>query len=87
VRLFGDAAGEVGDAGLRDALHAATREAAPSLLVGALHERNRTLRALLVRLHAHVETLAGDAARAIEERIWAELVESTNRRHLDVAMG
>lgn len=87
VRLFGDAAGEVGDAGLRDALQAATREAAPSLLVGALHERNGALRALLVRLHAHVETLTGDAARTIEERIWAELVESTNRRHLDVAMG
>ena len=37
-------------------------------------------------MHAHVETLPGDAARAVEGRIWAELVESTNRRHLDMAM-
>jgi predicted DNA-binding ribbon-helix-helix protein len=54
--------------------------------VSALHERNRALRALLVRVHAHVERLDGDAARALEERIWTELVESTRRRQLDLAM-
>lgn len=86
VRLFGDAAGVVGDAGLRDELQVAVRQSAPTLLVSALHEWNSALRALLVRLHAHVETLPGDAARAVEGRIWAELVESTNRRHLDMAM-
>ena len=86
-RLFGAAAGVVGDGGLRDELQAATRVAAPSLLVSALRERNSALRALLVRLHAHVETLSGDPAREIEGRIWAELVESTQRRHLDLAMG
>lgn len=86
VRLFSDATGVVGDADLRDELQAAASQAAPSLLVSALHERNGTLRALLIRLHAHVETLTSDAARVVEGRIWAELVESTNRRHLDMAM-
>jgi hypothetical protein len=86
VRLFSDAAGVVGDAGLRDELQAAVSQAAPSLLVSALRERNNALRALLIRLHAHVEIRPGDAARAIEARVWAELVESTNRRHLDMAM-
>jgi hypothetical protein len=58
----------------------------PRLLVSALHERNRALRAVLVRLHVHVETLDGEAARALNARIWAELVESTCRRHLDLAL-
>jgi hypothetical protein len=83
--LFADAAAFVGDAALRGELQGAGAGAA-SLLVSALHERNRALRALLVRLHAHVETLDGAAARAIEERIWAELAESVRRRHLDMAM-
>jgi hypothetical protein len=86
VALFADAPAVVGDAALRDDLRTAIAAAAPPLLVSALHERNRSLRALLVRLHAHVETLAGDAAHALEARIWAELIESTNRRHLDLAM-
>lgn len=86
LQLFGDAAGVVGDADLRSELQAAVNQTPPSLLVSALQERNRTLRALLIRLHAHVETLSGEPARAVEGRIWAELVESTNRRHLDMAM-
>jgi hypothetical protein len=83
--LFADAAAIVGDAALRSGLQDAGAPAA-SLLVSALHERNRALRALLVRLHEHVETLDSAAARAIEERIWAELAESVRRRHLDLAM-
>jgi hypothetical protein len=86
ARLLADAAAVVADAALRDALGSFTTAAAPSLLVSALHERNRALRALLVRVHAQVERLGGDAARALEERIWTELVESTRRRQLDLAM-
>ena len=86
VALLSDAASVVGAAALRDELRAATAAPSPNLLVSALQERNRTLRALLVRLHAHVETLDDGAARALEGRIWAELIESTNRRHLDLAM-
>ena len=84
--LFGDAAGVVSDAELQEALRAAAIARSSSLLISALHAHNRSLRALLVRLHAHVETLHGDAARALEQRIWAELVESTRRRQLDMAL-
>ena len=71
---------------LRQAVRSALAADAPGLLVSALHERNRSLRALLVRVHAQVEALDGAAARAVEARIWAELVESTRRRQLDLAM-
>jgi hypothetical protein len=86
LALFADAAPVVADPSLRDALRAAATATAPSLLVSALHERNRALRELLIRLHAHVETLDGDAAAGLDARIWAELVESTRRRQLDMAM-
>jgi hypothetical protein len=84
--LLADAAAAITDVELRDALRAVTAADASSLLVSALQERNRRWRALLVRVHAHVEQLDGAAARAIEGRIWAELVESTRRRQLDLAM-
>ena len=86
VALFTDAAAVVTESALGDALGAAAAADPPNLLVSALHERNRALRELLVRLHAHVETLTGDAARALDARIWAELAESTRRRQLDMAM-
>lgn len=57
-----------------------------SLLVSALQARNRELRAALIRLHARVETRSDPASRALEARIWAELVESTRRRQLDMAL-
>ena len=85
--LFADAVPVVGDTALRTDLEAAASQDSTSLLVSALEERNRSLRALLVRLHAHVETLDSDAARGLDARIWAELVESTRRRQLDLAMG
>jgi hypothetical protein len=83
--LFAGADAVIEDADLRADLQSAAAEGSGSLLVSALHESNRTLRALLVRLHAHVEGLDGDAARALEVRIWNELVESLRRRHLDLA--
>ena len=83
--LFADAGAAIADPGLRADLQSATAATSDSLVVSALHERNRTLRALLVRLHAHVETLDGGSARALQARIWSELVESTRRRHLDLA--
>ena len=84
--LFGDAALVVVDAALRDELLAAADAPPAGLLVSALHERNRALRGLLVRLHAEVETLDSDEARALDARIWSELVESTRRRQLDLAL-
>ena len=55
--LFADAAHVVGDADAARRAARRRRRPRPVLLVSALHERNRVLRALLVRLHAHVESL------------------------------
>jgi hypothetical protein len=68
------------DAGDDFAALAAARES--SLLVSALQARNRALRDALTRLHAQVE----GRDTPLENRIWAELVESTRRRLLDMAM-
>ena len=85
LRLFAGAAPQVGDAALRADLQRAAGEESDSLLVSTLQQRNSVLRELLIRLHAHVESL-GEPARELDARIWAELVESTARRRLDMAM-
>lgn len=56
-----------------------------SLLVSALEASNAALRAGLIELHAAVEALDGEAARALEADIWAELRASTERRVLSTA--
>jgi len=80
--LFVDAAPAVTDAALRGRLGAAAQGEDASLLVPDLEASNSTLRSLLIELHAHVEGLAGDAARRIEAAIWRELAASTERRKL-----
>jgi hypothetical protein len=84
--LFGTAAPIVRDAALRERLAAAAKSADPSLLLPALEEANRALRALLIELHAHVEDVPGDAARGIEDAIWRELAASTERRKLSLGV-
>lgn len=43
---------------------------------------NDELRAMLVEVHAAVETIPGPAAAALNDRIWAELQASTRRRQV-----
>lgn len=73
--------GVVTDAALREKL-AARPAATDSLRVSVLQEENDALRALLIDLHAGVETATDAAAVALEERIFAELRRSTERRRL-----
>jgi hypothetical protein len=83
--LFGDAAGVVKGQRLRRRLEKAATAADPGLRVSELARENETLRSLLIELQAHVESLSGGAARALEERIWEELRASTVRRALSFA--
>ncbi len=83
--LFGRAAGQVGDAGLRGRLEAAAREKEASLLVSRLDASNDSLRALLIDLHAHVETHDAPWARALDDEIWRELRASTERRRFSLS--
>jgi hypothetical protein len=86
-RLFASAGEVVADPPLGAALANAVAAPASSLLVGDLRRENQTLRALLVRLHAYVETLESAPARALESSLWQELVASTQRRQLDLSIG
>ncbi len=83
--LFARGAALASDAALAAQLAEAARSADPSLLVSLLDAENRRLRALLVALHAHLETLASAEARALEADLWRELEASTERRRLSFA--
>jgi len=85
--LLADGVRIVDDAALSDALQSAIAQPAASLRVSDLRQRNRTLRELLIRLHAGLETRNDPPARALEQRIWAELASSVSRRQLDLAIG
>jgi len=87
VAVFRAAAPVITDAELRAELQRQTQPLQVALQVSALQARNRELRTLLTRLHAHVESLATPAAGAVDEQIWQELVASVARRHLDLANG
>jgi hypothetical protein len=82
--ILSDAAAVLPDASLnvraREAANAATP---PDLRVSTLQAINDRLRAILVEVHAAIEETPGEEARAMEERIWEELRESTRRRHVE----
>lgn len=86
VQIFREACAVVTDATLRADLELAAKQRPPRLAVHALRDWNKRRRALLTRLHAHVEMLDDAAARVLEAKIWAELAESTRRRQLDLAV-
>ena len=82
--LLARAGDAIADAELRQrvAQLAAARE--PSFRISALEARNAALRALLIEIHAHVETRRSEAARRVEAEIWRELTKSTERRRLSL---
>ncbi len=83
--LFGDAARVVDNADLRGRLAAAAASSDASLLISQLEQNNDALRALLIELHAFVETREGADTRVLEAAIWRELLASTERRKLAIA--
>ena len=83
--IFGRAAPRVTDAPLRGRLEAAARGKDESLLVSKLDAGNDSLRALLIDLHAYVESQDAPWARAVDDEIWRELVASTERRRFSLS--
>ena len=79
-RIFRDVAPSVLDVGLRARLEAASAERDTSLRVSDLNAANDRLRALLIELHALVETREEGWARHTNRAIWDELRESAKRR-------
>ena len=84
-KLFGEARAVVTDASLGQLLAEEAAGGDINLRIAALDAANKRLRALLIDLHAHVETLATPEARRIEDAIWAELKRSTERRAILLA--
>lgn len=84
-RIFAEALAAVTDAGLRERLALAAKGEETSFTVSDLERANAELRALLIELHAHVESSSTPDARRVEEAIWRELAASTERRKLMMA--
>ena len=83
-RLFETAAKGVRDATLRERLAEAANSADPGLTISELECANVALRDLLIDLHAHIEELDSPEARRLEQDIWHELAQSTERRRLSM---
>ncbi|HSD11145.1 MAG TPA: hypothetical protein VLF14_09185, partial [Candidatus Binatia bacterium] len=83
-RIFRDAASSVLDVGLRARLEVAAAERDASLRVSDLSAANDRLRALLIELHALVETREESWARRTNRAIWEELRGSTRRRAISL---
>ena len=82
--IFREASSVVEDAGLQRRLESAAASGDPGLEVSVLEATNAELRALLIDLHAHIETLSTDSAERIDAAIWQELAHSTERRRLSL---
>jgi len=82
--LLGDAAPLLADEVLRARAREAAAHGDPAdLRVSTLQALNDRLRTVLVDVHAAIEETPGPDAAAMDARIWSELVESTNRRHVE----
>ncbi|MBI2765177.1 MAG: hypothetical protein HYX53_04605 [Chloroflexi bacterium] len=85
--ILRDAAAILPDEALSDrAREAAGTRTPPDLRVSTMQAINDRLRAVFIEVHAAIEDTPGDDARALEERIWEEIRESTRRRHLEALM-
>lgn len=68
--LFADAVPLLADGTLAERIGAAATATDPGLRISELYDANGRLRALLVELHACIETVDGVAARMLDRRIW-----------------
>ena len=84
-KLFREAAPFVNDTAFRRTVEALADTKDHDFHVSALEKNNCDLRAALIELHAHIETQPGPDARRIENAIWKELLQSTERRRLSSA--
>lgn len=85
--LFKTLAPLVENAHLKAELEDAAMGVDDSLKISRLNEGNYALRKLLIALHAHVETLTGDAAREAQAQIWRLLNAFAGRRLLHLPQG
>ncbi len=83
--IFRQALPVVQDASLKARLAGLAETTDSDFRVSALESNNCALRAALIDLHACIESQPGSDARQLEEIIWQELAQSTERRRLSTA--
>ena len=71
--IFGQAAPVLGDGALGNRIAEAAQSRDPGLRISELDTETGRLRDLLVELHAYVEELTSDQARALDQAIWRAL--------------
>ena len=71
----------------REVESALATPAAPNLRLSTLQAENDGVRKGLVTLQAALEANSSPEAKVLNERIWAELIESTRRRQFTVRLG
>lgn len=72
------------DDGLRGALAQAAESADADIKISTLNATNSRLKALLIRLHEHLESRPEKEARALEDRLWRTLRASADSRALEL---
>lgn len=78
----------IADEGLRVKLaDLDARQPNSDLRISGLTNENSELRRALIDVHAAVEAIDSPQARALDERIWAEMARSTKRRHVEGLLG
>jgi hypothetical protein len=83
--ILKDAAPLLEDGELRArALAAAARTVPANYRVSTVQALNDSVRAALIDVHAAIEQIEGEEAAAMNDRIWAELQESTRRRQISL---
>ncbi len=80
--LFTDAAAVLPSGALKDRVTDAARKRASALTISALNAANAEAKAVVIDLHAFVETWTHAQAPALNERIWAFLRRSADGRAL-----
>lgn len=83
-KIFSESLSVIEEPNLRNQLREAAETTEDDYRIPALDELNCALQETLIELHAHVETLEGEKARAVETTIWRELEEWTKRREFSI---
>jgi hypothetical protein len=83
--IFRDSIDVIADRDLKERLTKLSETRDDDLRIAALTASNSAMRAAVIELHRHVESIQNRDARRIEAAIWRELSKSTERRRISTA--
>jgi hypothetical protein len=83
-RIFAASLSVIQDDDLRKRVEKASERAEDNHHISVLDKLNCELQEVLIELHSHIESLEGEGARNINEAIWIELENWTQRREFAI---